>query len=222
MYGHFPRDSRYFPSYLVFRPRQKDSCQYLNEFAALCLELVFHEIPGQSVQGRWMLGRGRPIVVGLRRLHLHPIRRRVLRIPAPPGCLRLRPALALAFPVRARPLPRAHPLIRPEPFSTIPAWPLLQPRAHPLQARRTSTSPPPAYFWRADPDYFSRAAKPCTGFGTSRAISSGLRGAEQRPSPRTTRGLATVPAPRDTDQDSACLASFERGSPCDRVVAAWT
>jgi hypothetical protein len=162
MCGDFPRDSGYFAPYLVFRPRQEDSSQYLNKFAALGLELIFREIPGQSVQRRWMPGRRRPIILGLRRPRLHPIRHRVLRIAAPPRRLRFRPALALAFLIRARPLPRAHPAVRPKPFSTIPAWSFLQRRAHPHQARRLSTSPPqppPAYFWRADPAYFSRAAK---------------------------------------------------------------
>lgn len=67
----------------------------------------------------------------------------LVRVAAPPRRLRFRTALELAFLVRARLLPRTHPLIRPEPFSTIPAWPLLQPRAHPHQARRPSTSSPP-------------------------------------------------------------------------------
>jgi hypothetical protein len=165
----FPRDSSYFASHLVFRPCQEDSSEDLHEFAPLSLELVFRHIPGKSVQWWWM-ARCRPLPFRQRCPLLHPVRDGVLRIAPAPRRLRLCTPLPLAFLFRARVLPRTHPLIRPEPSSAKPAWPFLEPRVHRSHGCRESESPPtsrlrprplrpPAYFCRADPDYFSRAAK---------------------------------------------------------------
>jgi hypothetical protein len=111
-----------------------------------------------------------PLPFRQRRPLLHPVRDGVVRIAPAPRRLCLRTPLALTLLFRARVLPRAHPLIRPEPSSTKPAWPFLEPRVHRAHACRDSSFPPSsrlrprpprplAYFWRADPDYVSRAAK---------------------------------------------------------------
>src|SRR5450759_2250936 len=125
--------SNLFP-YLVFHPSQEDSSKYLKKIAALSLELVFRQIPGQSIQGRWMT-RFRALPFRRRRQLLQSVRDGVFRVGPPPRCLRPRPALALAFLRRARPLSLPDPWVRPEPLPTNPAWSFIEPRAHRGHAR---------------------------------------------------------------------------------------
>ncbi len=160
------RDYGYLGSHLVFHASQEDSRQYLKKIAALRLELVFRQVPGQSIQGRWMT-RFRALPFRRRCPLLQPVRDGVLRVRTTPRCLRPRPALALAFLRRARPLSLPDPWVRPEPLPTNPAWPFLEPRAHRGHAHRNPpASPPPLpppirsrvdYFCRADPDSSSKA-----------------------------------------------------------------
>ena len=141
--SQFARDYSNLFSYLVFHPSQEDSSKYLNKIAALSLELVFRQIPGHSVHGRRM-SRFRALPFRDRCSLLQPVRDGVLRVGPPPRCLRPRPALALAFLRRARPLSLPDPWVRPEPLPTNPAWPFLEPRAHRGHARRNPpVSPPP-------------------------------------------------------------------------------
>jgi hypothetical protein len=108
----------------------------------LSLELVFRQIPGQSIQRRRM-PRLRPLPFRQRRPFLQSVRNRVPRVEQPPRRLRLRTPLPLAFLRRARPLPLPDPWVGPEPFSTKPAWPLIEPRAHRGHAHRNPRVPPP-------------------------------------------------------------------------------
>ena len=128
--------------YLVFHASQEDSSEYLKKIAALSLELVFRHIPGQSIQ-RWRMPRLRPLPFRQRRPFLQSVRNRVPRVDQPPRRLRLRTPLPLAFLLRARPLPLPDPCVRPEPFSTKPAGPFVEPRAHRGHAHRNPRVPLP-------------------------------------------------------------------------------
>ena len=108
----------------------------------MSLELVFRQIPGQSIQ-RWRMPRLRPFPFRQRRPLLQSVRNRVPRVDQPPRRLRLRTPLPLAFLLRARPLPLPDPCVRPEPFSTKPAGPFVEPRAHRGHAHRNSRVPLP-------------------------------------------------------------------------------
>jgi hypothetical protein len=175
----------------------------------------------------------RPLPFRQCRSLLHPVRDRILRIAAAPRRLRLRTPALLAFLCRAPVLPRTHSLIRPEPSSTKPAWPLLDPRAHRRQRRRNRRAPPPAQptglLLASRPGLLfesgsARRASSREGLGTRPGVPSSIGrpneiltgGASSRPSTRTRTGAWRTPAKTLTAvpcASPASAASRQRADP---------
>jgi hypothetical protein len=166
--------------YLVFRDFEQDSAQTPNKLSTLCAELVFRDVPGQSVQRRW---RRRRQSACLRVVSLgpHAPRTHVVGIALAPARLAAPSPLFLAGRVLARLLapPDAGVLLEPPStdatgsFPRSPSSARCHPAAWHLSSASGSLPYPPlhrspgggapeaalAHFYRAQPVHFSIALK---------------------------------------------------------------